>query len=121
MIGRAMSASWKIVWSEPSLSGISASLKLPTCHLRSRVRKSHKRAAGCAGAVPRCATDLEDIERATIERVFSQVNGDKVLRERCSASAAPLYIANLSGTTSVAMRVAMSRHRHRQRRCNEDG
>jgi transcriptional regulator of acetoin/glycerol metabolism len=24
------------------------------------------------------ATDLEDIERATIERVFSQVNGDKV-------------------------------------------
>ena len=28
------------------------------------------------------ATDLEDIERATIERVFSQVKGDKALRRQ---------------------------------------
>jgi two-component system, NtrC family, response regulator AtoC len=38
------------------------------------------------------ATDLEDIERATIERVFSQVNGDKVLAGKMlGISRATLY------------------------------
>jgi len=38
------------------------------------------------------ATDLEDIERATIERVFSQVNGDKALAGKMlGISRATLY------------------------------
>ena len=38
------------------------------------------------------ATDLEDIERATIERVFSQVKGDKALAGRMlGISRATLY------------------------------
>jgi len=38
------------------------------------------------------ATDLEDIERATIERVFVQVNGDKVLAGKMlGISRATLY------------------------------
>ena len=38
------------------------------------------------------ATDLEDIERATIERVFSQVKGDKVLAGKMlGISRATLY------------------------------
>ena len=38
------------------------------------------------------ATDLEDIERATIERVFAQVNGDKALAGKMlGISRATLY------------------------------
>jgi transcriptional regulator of acetoin/glycerol metabolism len=38
------------------------------------------------------STDLEDIERATIERVFEQVNGDKVLAGKMlGISRATLY------------------------------
>jgi transcriptional regulator of acetoin/glycerol metabolism len=38
------------------------------------------------------ATDLEDIERATIERVFSQVKGDKALAGKMlGISRATLY------------------------------
>jgi len=39
-----------------------------------------------------CSTDLEDIERATIERVFSQVKGDKILAGKMlGISRATLY------------------------------
>jgi two-component system response regulator AtoC len=42
--------------------------------------------------VPETATDLEDIERATIERVFRQVKGDKVLAGKMlGISRATLY------------------------------
>ena len=38
------------------------------------------------------STDLEDIERATIQRVFDQVNGDKVIaRKMLGISRATLY------------------------------
>jgi DNA-binding NtrC family response regulator len=45
-----------------------------------------------APAVPSSATDLEDIERATIQRVFEQVHGDKALAGRMlGISRATLY------------------------------
>ncbi|MGC2172971.1 MAG: sigma-54 dependent transcriptional regulator [Candidatus Sulfotelmatobacter sp.] len=45
-----------------------------------------------AAAVPLSTTDLEDIERATIQRVFEQVKGDKVLAGRMlGISRATLY------------------------------
>ena len=46
-----------------------------------------------AGAMPMLSsTDLEDIERATIERVFQQVKGDKVLAGKMlGISRATLY------------------------------
>ena len=41
---------------------------------------------------PLSTTDLEDIERATIQRVFEQVNGDKALAGRMlGISRATLY------------------------------
>ncbi len=44
------------------------------------------------GAVPLSTTDLEDIERATIQRVFQQVKGDKTLAGRMlGISRATLY------------------------------
>jgi len=44
------------------------------------------------GAVPPSTTDLEDIERATIQRVFEQVHGDKALAGRMlGISRATLY------------------------------
>jgi two-component system, NtrC family, response regulator AtoC len=47
---------------------------------------------GEASASPLGATDLEDIERATIQRVFEQVNGDKALAGRMlGISRATLY------------------------------
>jgi two-component system response regulator AtoC len=47
---------------------------------------------GEAGVSPLGATDLEDIERATIQRVFEQVNGDKALAGRMlGISRATLY------------------------------
>jgi DNA-binding NtrC family response regulator len=45
-----------------------------------------------AGATPLSTTDLEDIERATIQRVFEQVKGDKALAGRMlGISRATLY------------------------------
>jgi two-component system, NtrC family, response regulator AtoC len=45
-----------------------------------------------AGPVPSASTDLEDIERATIERVFEQVKGDKSLAGKMlGISRATLY------------------------------
>jgi DNA-binding NtrC family response regulator len=55
--------------------------------------------------VPLSTTDLEDIERATIQRVFEQVNGDKALAGRMlGISRATLYRKlkryNISGGSS---------------------
>jgi DNA-binding NtrC family response regulator len=48
--------------------------------------------AESASAMHSAATDLEDIERATIERVFMQVNGDKALAGKMlGISRATLY------------------------------
>ncbi len=45
-----------------------------------------------APRVPGSSTDLEDIERATIQRVFEQVKGDKALAGRMlGISRATLY------------------------------
>ena len=58
-----------------------------------------------AGAPPLSTTDLEDIERATIQRVFEQVKGDKALAGRMlGISRATLYRKlkryNISGSSS---------------------
>jgi two-component system, NtrC family, response regulator AtoC len=58
-----------------------------------------------AAAVPLHTTDLEDIERATIQRVFEQVKGDKALAGRMlGISRATLYRKlkryNISGSAS---------------------
>jgi transcriptional regulator of acetoin/glycerol metabolism len=55
--------------------------------------------------VPLSTTDLEDIERATIQRVFEQVKGDKALAGRMlGISRATLYRKlkryNISGSPS---------------------
>jgi len=55
------------------------------------------------------STDLEDIERATIERVFEQVNGDKVLAGKMlGISRATLYRKlkryNIGGRTALSPR-----------------
>jgi DNA-binding NtrC family response regulator len=50
------------------------------------------RSTGGASAPPLSTTDLEDIERATIQRVFEQVKGDKALAGRMlGISRATLY------------------------------
>jgi len=55
--------------------------------------------------LPLSTTDLEDIERATIQRVFEQVNGDKALAGRMlGISRATLYRKlkryNISGSAA---------------------
>lgn len=57
-----------------------------------------------SGSLPLSSTDLEDIERATIQRVFEQVKGDKALAGRMlGISRATLYRKlkryNISGTS----------------------
>ena len=60
---------------------------------------------------PISTTDLEDIERATIQRVFEQVNGDKALAGRMlGISRATLYrklkrynIGGAAGTSSTTL------------------
>jgi two-component system, NtrC family, response regulator AtoC len=59
-----------------------------------------------AARTPLSTTDLEDIERATIQRVFEQVHGDKALAGRMlGISRATLYRKlkryNISGTSSA--------------------
>jgi two-component system, NtrC family, response regulator AtoC len=60
--------------------------------------------AGGIASTPLSTTDLEDIERATIQRVFEQVNGDKALAGRMlGISRATLYRKlkryNISGSS----------------------
>jgi transcriptional regulator of acetoin/glycerol metabolism len=59
-----------------------------------------------SGLTPLSTTDLEDIERATIQRVFEQVNGDKALAGRMlGISRATLYRKlkryNITGNSSA--------------------
>jgi transcriptional regulator of acetoin/glycerol metabolism len=61
-------------------------------------------AAGEISSGAPATTDLEDIERATIQRVFEQVNGDKALAGRMlGISRATLYRKlkryNITGTS----------------------
>jgi two-component system, NtrC family, response regulator AtoC len=63
------------------------------------------RSTGGAAAAPLSTTDLEDIERATIQRVFEQVHGDKALAGRMlGISRATLYRKlkryNITGATA---------------------
>jgi transcriptional regulator of acetoin/glycerol metabolism len=61
---------------------------LPPAIARAEVQTEPLDSPGLSGR----ATDLEDIERATIERVFSQVKGDKTLAGRMlGISRATLY------------------------------
>jgi DNA-binding NtrC family response regulator len=60
--------------------------------------------SGGAAAASTSSTDLEDIERATIQRVFEQVHGDKALAGRMlGISRATLYRKlkryNITGTS----------------------
>jgi two-component system response regulator AtoC len=60
--------------------------------------------SAAGGAAPLSTTDLEDIERATIQRVFEQVHGDKALAGRMlGISRATLYRKlkryNITGTS----------------------
>jgi len=66
---------------------------LPPAIARAEVQTEPRDSAGFSGrATDLRATDLEDIERATIERVFSQVKGDKALAGRMlGISRATLY------------------------------
>ena len=66
---------------------------LPPAIARAEVQTEPLDSAGFSGrATDLRATDLEDIERATIERVFSQVKGDKALAGRMlGISRATLY------------------------------
>jgi two-component system, NtrC family, response regulator AtoC len=66
---------------------------LPPAIVRQEIASEALDAQGFAGqASDLRATDLEDIERATIERVFSQVKGDKVLAGKMlGISRATLY------------------------------
>jgi len=66
---------------------------------------AESRSTGGAAAPPLSTTDLEDIERATIQRVFEQVKGDKALAGRMlGISRATLYRKlkryNISGSPS---------------------
>ena len=58
------------------------------------------------------STDLEDIERATIQRVFEQVNGDKVMaRKMLGISRATLYRKLKRYNIGARAQVASSSHR----------
>jgi two-component system response regulator AtoC len=68
-----------------------------------------------AAAAPLSTTDLEDIERATIQRVFEQVKGDKALAGRMlGISRATLYRKlkryNISGSAGSGGRSEPSSH-----------
>jgi two-component system response regulator AtoC len=72
--------------------------------LASELEAASESGAGGAAVAP-STTDLEDIERATIQRVFEQVHGDKALAGRMlGISRATLYRKlkryNISGTSS---------------------
>jgi two-component system, NtrC family, response regulator AtoC len=69
-----------------------ASVSASPAELVSDLAAAEPNSNGEASASPLGATDLEDIERATIQRVFEQVNGDKALAGRMlGISRATLY------------------------------
>jgi DNA-binding NtrC family response regulator len=79
----------------PSIAGLNQSGSRPTSE--SELVSDFAAAAGMssgenAASTPLSTTDLEDIERATIQRVFAQVKGDKALAGRMlGISRATLY------------------------------
>ena len=65
---------------------------LPPSIAHVEIRSEARESRDFSAATERNATDLEDIERATIERVFSQVKGDKTLAGKMlGISRATLY------------------------------
>ncbi len=81
-----------------------ARIPRPSWFLISRPRRESSSGEGIV-AVPLSTTDLEDIERATIQRVFEQVKGDKALAGRMlGISRATLYRKlkryNISGSAA---------------------
>ena len=81
----------------PSIAALDSTVSRSVARFRSRIgfRSRGRRridSSGAAGAAPLSTTDLEDIERATIQRVFEQVKGDKALAGRMlGISRATLY------------------------------
>jgi two-component system response regulator AtoC len=76
-----------------------------TAELVSDLAASGEMSSGESATAPLSTTDLEDIERATIQRVFEQVKGDKALAGRMlGISRATLYRKlkryNISGSPS---------------------
>ena len=86
-----MFANWKIASSAPWHWATSALLKSTICRPQLRNSEGQLQPTATQEFSTR-ATDLEDIERATIERVFSQVKGDKALAGKMlGISRATLY------------------------------
>jgi two-component system response regulator AtoC len=94
----------------PSIAALDSPPSRPTSEsvpeLVSELAASAESSSGeGTAAVPVSTTDLEDIERATIQRVFEQVKGDKALAGRMlGISRATLYRKlkryNISGSSS---------------------
>ena len=76
----------------------------------------HAGAGGRHLAPSTTTTDLEDIERATIQRVFEQVKGDKALAGRMlGISRATLYRKLKRYNISVGIRLARPATRYSRR------
>ena len=80
----------------PSIATLNSSAPRPSSEsvpeLVSELAAAELRSSEGAAAAPLSTTDLEDIERATIQRVFEQVKGDKALAGRMlGISRATLY------------------------------
>ena len=87
-----MCANWKIASSAPSLWATGESSISVTCRQRSLPVFPETKAERHSVSSGLSTTDLEDIERATIERVFEQVKGDKALAGKMlGISRATLY------------------------------
>jgi len=66
--------------------------RIDVADLPSALRDSHAAAAASEPLTPEVPTDLEHLERITIERVFEQVHGDKMLAGKMlGISRATLY------------------------------
>ena len=92
----------------PSIAAVSSAPRASTGDAESPSALSADFPAEATGAFPQATstTDLEDIERATIQRVFEQVKGDKALAGRMlGISRATLYRKlkryNISGSAAV--------------------
>jgi len=95
----------------PSIAALNSLASRPasesTGELVSDLAAAETSSTGSGGPTPLSTTDLEDIERATIQRVFEQVKGDKALAGRMlGISRATLYRKlkryNISGGASSA-------------------
>ena len=77
MTGREMCANWRTASSVPSRWVTGVSSTSATCRRVWFLLLLLRIARPKDGLLGASTTDLEDIERATIQRVFEQVNGDK--------------------------------------------